>query len=180
MNLQSLLNKWKIKADINMLLDMWREPQRHYHDISHLLSLFEDINRKYEGKEWEKLTILAIFHDIIYDPKLKDNEEKSAEFFYNLCEDKSNTDIIEIKQSILDTKYHTISCKLSETFNKLDMSIVEQNYDRLLEWEDGIYNEYKFMDNYKEKRIKFLESLLDKYNHNADNILKLIKHVKNK
>ena len=59
------------------------------------------------------------------------------------------------------------------------MKIVEKDFNHLLEWEEGIYNEYKFYGNkYKEGRLQFLESLLDKYNHNASNLLKLINWVK--
>jgi hypothetical protein len=40
--------------------------------------------------------------------------------------------------------------------------------------------EYKIFGStmYKAGRIKFLNSLLDKYNHNAGNLLKLIDYVK--
>jgi len=183
MQLQNILDRWKIKADVNTLFSMWNESQRYYHDINHLTSLTEDIDRLYKGKvsekEYEKLILTAVFHDIVYDPTKNDNEEKSAKFFENVCIDKSNPDILEIKQAILDTKDHKSSNNISEKFNKLDMSIVEKEYDDLLQWETGIYNEYKFAgDKYKEGRLQFLESLLDKYNHNAGNLLKLIDYVK--
>lgn len=185
MNLQSILDKWKIKADVNVLLGMWNESHRHYHNLNHLLSLTEDIDNIYKGKvsekEYEKLILTSLFHDIIYDPTRTDNEEKSAEFFINCCLEKSDKDILEIKQAILDTKTHNSTNSLSEKFNKLDMSIVEKDYDKLVEWENGIYNEYKsFGSIYKIKRLEFLESLLDKYNHNAGNLIKLINYVKEK
>ncbi len=185
MELQNILDRWKIKADVNTLFSMWNESHRHWHDINHLTSLFEDIDLNYKGKvsqkEYEKMVILATFHDAIYDPTRNDNEEKSAQFFENVCVDKTNPDIIEIKQGILDTKIHKSTTKLSENFNKLDMSIVEKGYDDLLKWEEGIHKEYKFAgEKYKEGRLQFLESLLDKYNHNAGNLLKLIDYVKSK
>lgn len=183
MALQELLNKWKIKIDANALLSMWNESHRHYHNLNHLTSLFEDIDNEYRNnvseKEYEKLKLVALFHDIVYDPKRTDNEEKSAEFFMNACVEKENKDILEIRDAILDTKTHTSSNTLSEKFNTLDMKIVEKDFNYLLEWEEGIYNEYKFYGNkYKEGRLQFLESLLDKYNHNASNLLKLINWVK--
>lgn len=183
MSIQGLLNKWKIKIDANVLLSMWNESHRHYHNLNHLTSLLEDIDNEYKNKvsekEYEKLNIVALFHDIIYDPKRNDNEEKSADFFLSACVEKNNKDITEIKDAILDTKTHQSSNQLSEKFNNLDMKIVEKDFNQLLEWEEGIYNEYKFHgDKYKEGRIQFLESLLDKYNHNASNLLKLISWVK--
>jgi predicted metal-dependent HD superfamily phosphohydrolase len=183
MNLQLLLEKWKIKMDVNLLLSMWNESQRYYHNLDHLNSLLSDIKKQYESnvseKEFDKLNLVALFHDIVYDPTKVDNEEKSADFFMSVCQERNSKDILDIRQSILDTKTHNVTTNLSERFNKLDMSIVESDYDSLLRWEEGILEEYSFVgiESYKKGRISFLESLLDKYNHNAGNLLKLIDHV---
>jgi hypothetical protein len=57
------------------------------------------------------------------------------------------------------------------------MQIVERNFDQLLNWERGIRQE-NLSESYKKERLIFLESLLDKYTHNTDNLLKLIEWVK--
>jgi predicted metal-dependent HD superfamily phosphohydrolase len=124
--------------------------------------------------------LTALFHDCVYDPMRSDNEEKSADFFMECCSDKSNSDVLEVKQMILDTKTHEATTSLSESFNHYDMSIVERDFDQLLEWENGIHEEFKaYGEAYKEGRLKFLESILDKYPHNTDNLLKLLEWVKN-
>lgn len=183
MNLQELLNKWNIKCDINTLLSMWNESHRHYHNLNHLNDLIEQIDEnksKYSEKEYEKLIITSLFHDCVYNPMMSDNEEKSAEFFESCCVDKNNLDIKQVKQMILDTKNHQSSTTLSESFNHYDMNIVERDFDQLLEWENGIKEEYSFAgDKYKEGRLKFLESVLDKYPNNTDNLLRLVDWVKN-
>jgi predicted metal-dependent HD superfamily phosphohydrolase len=182
MDLQQLLNKWGIKCDINTILAMWNESHRHYHNLNHLNDLIEQINENksnYSQKEYEKMMLAALFHDCVYDPMSEDNEEKSAQFFMECVIDKSNTDLLEVKQMILDTKTHQATTNLSEKFNQLDMNIVERDFNQLLEWETGIYNEYKaFGEKYKEGRLKFLESLLDKYPNNTENLLKLVDWVK--
>ena len=183
MNLQELLNKWNIKCDVNTLLSMWNESHRHYHNLNHLNDVIDQINEsksKYSDKEYEKLMLTALFHDCVYDPMKSDNEEKSADFFMECCSDKSNSDILDVKQIILDTKTHNSTTPLSESFNKFDMSIVERDFSELLEWENGIHEEFSVYpkEQYKEGRIKFLESLLDKYTHNTENLLKLIDYVK--
>lgn len=181
MELQDLLNKWNIKCDIKTILSMWNESHRSYHTLNHLNDLINQINEdksKYTEKEYEKLIIASLFHDCVYEPSESNNEEKSAEFFINCCIDKSNSDIQEIKQMILDTKTHKASTQLSESFNNYDMNIVERDFNQLLEWEMGISEEYKNNDSYKEGRLKFLESLLDKYPNNTENLLKLIDWVK--
>lgn len=183
MNLQQLLNKWNIKCDVNTLLSMWNESHRHYHNLNHLNDLIEQINEnkgKFSEKEYEKLMLTALFHDCVYEPTSSTNEEDSAKFLIECAVDKSNSDILDVKQMILDTKTHQSTTNLSESFNHYDMSIVERDFDQLLEWETGISEEFSVFpkEQYKESRIKFLESLLDKYTHNTENLLKLIDYVK--
>lgn len=180
--MQELLDKWNIKLNYNILLTMWNESHRSYHNQNHLLDLIEQINEnksKFESqKDYEKMILCALFHDCVYDPMRNDNEEKSAEFFMNCCQEK-NQDCLEIKQMILDTKTHESTTNLSEKFNQLDMNIVERNFEQLLEWENGIHEEYKaYGEKYKIGRLQFLETLLDKYPHNTENLLKLINWVK--
>lgn len=180
--MQELLDKWNIKLNYNILLSMWNESHRAYHNQNHLLDLIEQINEnksKFDSqKDYEKMILCALFHDCVYDPMRNDNEEKSADFFMNSCQEK-NKDIVDIKQMILDTKTHEATTTLSEKFNQLDMNIVERDFDQLLEWENGIREEYKaYGDKYKLGRLQFLESLLDKYPHNTENLLKLINYVK--
>lgn len=186
MNLQNLLNQYQIKVNVNMLLDMWNESHRHYHNLEHLNDLISQINEDYAASKFDenfrnKLLLTALFHDIVYEPSRQDNEERSAQFFEDLCVDKKSKDISEVKQAILDTKSHLADTQLSETFNKYDMNIVERDFDSLVKWEEGISSEYVpnyGRDNYKIGRITFLESLLDKYPQNSENLLKLIDWVK--
>jgi predicted metal-dependent HD superfamily phosphohydrolase len=143
-----------------------------------LINQINESKSNFSEKEYEKLLIASLFHDVIYEPMKNDNEEKSAQFFIECCQDKMNPDILEIKQIILDTKTHQSSTKLSKSFNKFDMNIVERDFDELIEWEEGIKEEFSQCENYKQKRLEFLESLLDKYINNTDNLLKLIDYVK--
>jgi pantetheine-phosphate adenylyltransferase len=185
MDLQQLLEKCNIKCDINTVLSMWNESHRSYHNLNHLNDLISQINEnksKFSEKEYEKLMLSAIFHDIVYDPSSSTNEEDSANFLMECVVDKSNKDILEVRQIILDTKTHNSTTNLSESFNKYDMNIVERDFEKLLEWEKGISEEFSVYPKvqYKEGRLKFLESLLDRYPNNSGNLLQLIEHVKSK
>jgi len=182
MNLQNLLNNWNIKCDIETIFSMYNESHRSYHNLKHLTDLISQINEnksKYTNTEYEKLIITSLFHDCVYDPMKSDNEHRSAEFFESCCKEITS-DIKDIKQMIIDTKEHKSNTSLSESFNKYDINIVERSYDELLEWEEGISEEYSGYgkENYTEGRIKFLESLLDKHINNTENLLKLIEYVK--
>lgn len=162
---------------------MWNESHRSYHNLNHLDDLISQINEnksKFSEKEYEKLMLSAIFHDIVYDPSSSTNEEDSANFLMECVVDKSNEDILEVRQMILDTKTHNSTTNLSESFNNYDMNIVERDFDQLLDWEKGISEEFSVYpkEQYKEGRLKFLESLLDRYPNNTENLLQLIDYVK--
>ena len=183
MDLQQLLEKWNIKCDINTVLSMWNESHRSYHNLNHLNDLISQINENksnFSEKEYEKLMLTAVFHDVVYDPASQTNEEDSAKFLMKCVVDKNNKDILDVRKMILDTKTHESTTNLSESFNNYDMNIVERDFDQLLDWEKGISEEFSVYPKaqYKEGRLKFLESLLDKYPNNTENLLQLIDHVK--
>jgi hypothetical protein len=63
------------------------------------------------------------------------------------------------------------------------MNVIERDFDHLMKWEEGISAEYVPFygeEMYKEGRLKFLESLLDKYPTNMENLIRLIDVVKGK
>ena len=178
MDLQQLLEKWNIKCDINTVLSMWNESHRSYHNLNHLNDLISQINENksnFSEKEYEKLMLTAVFHDVVYDPASQTNEEDSAKFLMECAVDKNNKDILDVRKMILDTKTHESTTNLSESFNNYDMNIVERDFDQLLDWEKGISEEFSVYPKaqYKEGRLKFLESLLDKYPNNTENFLSL-------
>lgn len=187
MDLQTLLDKYEINAQLEDLLDKWREPHRHYHNISHLDDLLLQIRTDLQAEvilrdQAELLALVALFHDIFYDATKRYNEQRSATYFLGLCRNLKDENIREIATAIEDTAGHSNSTPLATQFNKYDMAIVEQDLDRLLIWEHGIYHEYKIFGDmaYKMGRLQFLHSLPKKYPHNAHNLEALIAWVMNK
>lgn len=177
-NLQHLLDKYQVKANLNMLLDIWNESHRHHHNLSHLTDLIESINENYfddkiNDQEKELLLLTALFHKIVCDPISESNEEKSAEFFSKLCLDKNNTDVLAIKEAILGDS----NSRIGELFNKLGQNIFEKDFASLVNWENSLYQERMSDPNYKSKRLSYLREQVEKYPLNSYNILKLIEKV---
>lgn len=180
-DIQYLLDRYKIHTSAMDLLKRWEEPHRAYHSKEHLYDLFRQIEDDYQkcvisNLEKEKLELIALFHDIIYEPGRADNEERSANLLMSFCDNQNDSSILEIYEAILATANHENISPLSAIFNKYDMNIVERGFDELLEWEHGIYQEYKSIgdDGYKKGRLQFLKSLPDKYPDNRANLEKLI------
>lgn len=101
-----------IQADLNIL---YSQTHRHYHDNKHIMHCLRELeevpavlltNTDKEILEWA-----LWFHDAVYDPKSKKNEENSASLFLNtvLTAPKlvslSEDDVEEVYQLILSTAH---------------------------------------------------------------------------
>lgn len=140
-------------AEAFRLIRLYAEPHRYYHTWKHIKTM---LDRSEElGIASDRLSLAILFHDIIYDPRSSTNEEDSANLF------KSYIDDSEIYQAILDTKTHKPSSKLSEDLIRLDLEVLQSDLGTFMEFEEGIFKEYQFIDYkaYKEKRIEVLTKL---------------------
>jgi len=149
---QNILEKYNINPNI---LEKYDEPHRFYHNWEHIEYMLIKASIKYTLTD--ELVLAIIFHDIIYDPKSKVNEEKSADLFYSYVKNK------EIYNAILDTETHQKpSSELSKQLCELDIYNLYDNFDIFYENSYKIFKEYQFVDFniYKEERNKFLQ----KYN----------------
>jgi pantetheine-phosphate adenylyltransferase len=183
--IEYVLKKYNLKCDLNTILTEWSRPHRGYHSISHLDDLINLIlldKEKYNELEFDILILSAIFHDIVYIPFSKENEEISVDFFKNCFPSNYNHNLLKVIDIIMATKTHQSQDYLCQIFNQYDMDIVTRDYEQLLEWEKGIQHEYmssmEYKEPYKKGRIEFLESLLKHYPSNRDNLTKLIDYVK--
>jgi predicted metal-dependent HD superfamily phosphohydrolase len=185
-DIEDLFNKWGIDMTATEVIEKWSEPQRMYHSMSHLNDLIYQIKNhsSLTDSQKELLYVTAIFHDIVYIPGRIDNEMNSVSLFFTKTINKSNKilEIREIAKIILDTKNHNPTTELSQIFMEMDMDIVKRDYQKLLEWEEGIEYEYSYMEKekYKRERIYFLNKMAATYPENADNLMKLAEHIESK
>lgn len=77
MNFESELQKAKISTHlIDKIRPYYDDPKRFFHNTEHIISMLKKLT---EFEKQDRLLIHAIiFHDLIYDPKRKDNEEESC------------------------------------------------------------------------------------------------------
>lgn len=134
------------------------EEHRYYHNMEHIVdmvSIAKDLNILTDD-----LFLAIIFHDIIYDPRLNDNEEKSAELFSKYFPKKNAKNKL-IKNAILETKTHKYTSELSKQLCDLDLNILHSDFKTFMDFEHKIFKEYQFVDykTYKTERVKVLKSL---------------------
>jgi len=108
---------------ISLVKPYYNEKHRVFHDWQHIQSGLDMFDKLNSGTTEQKIAWL--FHDIIYIPTQKDNEEKSALFAIDMI--KSNQDTKNIDTSLVgiiinDTKYHLPTIKESALVLDIDMS----------------------------------------------------------
>ena len=108
-----------IRGIYERIVYLYGENHRHYHTISHIDSMVSEIVTSRERLiNPNALLFAAYFHDVVYDPKRKDNELKSVEFsepalglifdgLENTSSEAKNKMFELVKEIILATTNHT-------------------------------------------------------------------------
>jgi len=153
----------------NEIIPRWNESHRFYHNIYHLNYLLDRIYSIVDITELERdiLIISAYFHDIVYNPKKSNNEQKSVDILNDYTQIPTNIRE-KCSEIIMDTSSSkTPTDELSKLFWLLDREILNSDIGDLIEYEHKIFKEYQFVpyDTYKKKRIEFLQTLIKRTNH---------------
>ena len=167
------LNHLQFNSDV---INLYDAPHRFYHTLNHIedvLKQLHDVNLLVH----DELFLAVVFHDIVYDPQSKTNEEDSALFFLQQAKSSGLTadQKKHIQQLILDTKNHHPTVPFSEELIKADLSIFNASFAKLITYEQQIFKEFQFVD-YKEYKPKRIE-LLNHFNTNG-NLTPLMEYVK--
>jgi predicted metal-dependent HD superfamily phosphohydrolase len=156
-----------IESLFNSIVEHYSAKNRAYHNLSHiqsLLSLSESLPGKIQDRD--AFYFAVWFHDVIYDTKRSDNEEKSAEF---AVEGLAGLGVPEqtiavTREMILATKHHR-GADLSwdvKAFLDLDTSILGAPEDIYKEYSRAIRKEYSWVPGflYRKGRVKVLNDFL--------------------
>lgn len=145
------------------IIKMWYEPHRFYHNIDHLLDILRRITSDYHAgyitlEDVDFLTTVAFVHDAVYDPRAKDNEERSAQLYANKMNNVSGfpqSKIDRVVKAVLATKNHAAGSDdpLIERFLRYDLAnLLSSDITEMIDVEERIFKEYGFVD-YKDYRI---------------------------
>ncbi|MBR0838294.1 phosphohydrolase [Bradyrhizobium manausense] len=111
--------------DREELVAAYTAPGRHYHNLAHIedcLAALAQVNGL-SSLEREILTEAIWWHDVVYDPTRRDNEERSAEF----AEQHMRADLRdEVGRLIRLTKSHDVGAddRLGAILISIDLSIL--------------------------------------------------------
>lgn len=147
----------------------YSEPHRHYHTLAHIQAVLELIEQQREyAFDLAAVKLAAWFHDIIYDTREKDNEEKSADFAVReLAELGLPSQVVEeTGRLILLTKQHTVAPDDTNGLLLLDadLAILGAAPDSYAEYARQIRQEYSWVpeESYRTGRTRVLEHFLQR------------------
>ncbi len=114
------------------------EPHRHYHTLDHVAAML----RRYHGSD-RGMVAAVWLHDIVYDPRASDNEERSAEQARDDLPAGASTDLAV--RLILATKHHAGGDPCTDAFNDLDLAIIGSGAEAYDRYAGQIRLEYAFV-----------------------------------
>ena len=166
-----------LQADVTASSQVWWqlcerfcEPHRRYHDLSHVSALLSQAERWHEHLHDAHVVHLGIwFHDAVYDPQRRDNEERSADLARCalLAMQVDEALIPSVTACIAATAGHRVTT--SEVadmplFLDLDLAILGSDPVDYVRYSAAIRAEYDWVNDaaYRAARSKVLQSFLDR------------------
>lgn len=150
----------------------YAEKQRYYHRWSHIENCFKVLNGKYTSDPNLPLVKMALFfHDVVYDPARKDNEDRSCEQFtkfalarIDLGSQKQRFMLFQVVNLIEITRAHKLddnASRAQQIMNDVDMSILGADLGTYMAYAENVWNEYKGhgREAYTAGRIAFLRTI---------------------
>jgi predicted metal-dependent HD superfamily phosphohydrolase len=152
------------------LLGRWTEPQRQYHDVTHLAAVLEVIDRFSDlAPHPDRVRVAAWLHDAIYDPwALGDaNERDSAAFAEGLLTTLGAPAAVagEVARLVGLTAGHAIGDDDpdGELLCDADLAVLAGDEDRYAQYTAAIRREYAHVsdDDFRAGRARVLTALLE-------------------
>jgi predicted metal-dependent HD superfamily phosphohydrolase len=150
------------------LIQHYSEAHRAYHNLSHILALLALADEARSCIAQHEVVELAIwFHDVIYDPRAKDNELRSAAWACNALQGMRIDEnlIVSVEQCILATQRHEMPLRSIPDlplFLDLDLAIMGAPDHHYRRYCSAIRAEYEWVtdDIYRAGRARILQRFL--------------------
>ncbi|GGK78264.1 cation:proton antiporter domain-containing protein [Amphritea balenae] len=151
----------------NELIELYNEPHRHYHAARHIAHCLRELDLAREHMETPDAVELALwFHDAIYNPKARDNEQQSADLFIARMGDQVDARLAqEVVELILLTRHKETPKTQDGQFTvDIDLSGFGQPWQDCLQDTKAIRAESPDMPeaDFLNRQVLFLQALLDR------------------
>ncbi|OUL34935.1 hypothetical protein [Nostoc sp. 106C] len=150
----------------NHLVEAYSSLGRYYHTLKHIHHVLSTIE-VLEGYTQDLISVqlAAWLHDIVYDTQAQDNEEKSAEYAYELLSNLKIplNNIVTVNRLILNTKQHQSAADdfNSQVLLDADLAILAVHPIQYQEYANAIRQEYAWVP--KAKYIAGRQQILERF-----------------
>ena len=137
------LDDARAAATTAFLIDRYSGPARHDHGLGHVARMLDEAEAlPFSDRDAVELAIL--FHDVVYDPARRDNEERSEEALLARLGGLLPQALLGRAGSmILATRHHDRTGDPdADLFLDLDLSILAAPWSEYARYADGILREY--------------------------------------
>ena len=151
-----------------LLSDLYSERHRAYHTLSHLTHCLDEFEEARHLAERPSEVEMALwFHDAIYDPRAKDNEQRSAELARRIAKEAQLPEAFgkRVYNLVLATDHHGVPDGAdARLLVDIDLAILGRPRDEFDDYETNIRKEYHFVPwtEYRLARSAILRSFLDR------------------
>ena len=166
---RSLLGTWgvdSIQADrkLQEIVQAYSGPGRFYHTLDHIVDVLGTVERlAFHARNLNAVRLAAWLHDVIYDTRASDNEERSAQYAERLSEELSIPEGPLVASLIRATKTHdTGEDADAKVLIDADLAILGASELVYSDYADRIRREYSWVpeEQYSTGRQRVLKSFL--------------------
>ncbi len=166
----------KTKNALDYVFAHYTDPARHYHDLSHISDCltgldflwYFEMTRRHTSMEHATVELALWYHDLVYDPKLHNNEELSVAILRDHAReiDLSAVTVEAACRAIRATAHTHMKPEnfLDECVVDIDLNILRTPEPRFDDYERKVREEYSFVDDasWIAGRTQVLQSFLDR------------------
>jgi predicted metal-dependent HD superfamily phosphohydrolase len=147
------------------LLARYNEPHRGYHNLTHIVAMLDEL--ELVGENDSAVALAIWFHDAVYDPKAKDNEEQSAQLAKDWIKQIGLPDLLgeQVNDLVMDTKHTAVPVnRAAQILVDIDLMVLGKPEKEFDAYEVRIRKEYEWVPqpDFCAGRSKILQSFLDR------------------
>jgi predicted metal-dependent HD superfamily phosphohydrolase len=166
---QALLGAWSVDpalADrtLEEIAEAYSDPGRFYHTLDHVMEVLTTVESlASHARNLNAVGRAAWLHDVIYDSKASDNEERSAQYAERLCEELAIPEGPQVAALIRKTKTHEAGKDAdAQVLIDAHLAILGASESVYRDYAEKIRQEYAWVPEpeYRQGRQRVLESFL--------------------
>jgi predicted metal-dependent HD superfamily phosphohydrolase len=164
-----LVRAWSVDftlADLSFeeIVEAYSAPERVYHTLEHIVHMLSTVESlAAHAAHLSSVRLATWLHDVAYDPKAPDNEERSAQVALDLCEELAIPVGQKVAGLIQTTKTHDAGNDIdAQILLDADLAILGAPEPAYHAYAEGIRREYAWVPEaeYRQERRRILGSFL--------------------